>query len=71
VLHHDGPGTELGYRLAWARTYLKGMGLLNNSSRGIWALTEEGTALATDPVLTDRQRSDRILELRARYLTGA
>ena len=28
VLHHDGPGTEIGYRLAWARTYLKGMGLL-------------------------------------------
>ena len=23
VLHHDGPGTEVGYRLAWARTYLK------------------------------------------------
>jgi hypothetical protein len=34
VLHHDGPGTEIGYRLAWARTYLKGMGLLTNSSRG-------------------------------------
>ncbi len=33
VLHHDGPGTEIGYRLAWARTYLKGMGLLTNSSR--------------------------------------
>lgn len=49
VLHHDGPGTELGYRLAWARTYLKGMGLLTNSSRGVWALTEDGTALVTDP----------------------
>ena len=31
--------TELGYRLAWARTYLKKYGLLENSSRGIWALT--------------------------------
>jgi restriction system protein len=69
VLHHDGPGTELGYRLAWARTYLKGMGLLTNSSRGVWALTEDGTALVTDTVLTDSQRSERILELRARYLT--
>ena len=46
VLHHDGPGTEIGYRLAWARTYLKGMGLLTNSSRGVWALTEEGAALS-------------------------
>ena len=25
VLHGDGPGTEIAYRLAWARTYLKGM----------------------------------------------
>ena len=31
--------TEIGYRLAWARTYLKKYGLLENSSRGIWALT--------------------------------
>jgi restriction system protein len=32
-----------GYRLAWARTYLEGMGLLTNSSRGVWALTDDGT----------------------------
>ncbi len=31
--------TEVGYRLAWARTYLKKVGLIENSSRGIWALT--------------------------------
>lgn len=49
VLHHDGPGTELGYRLAWARTYLKGMGLLTNSARGVWTMTEEGIALVTNP----------------------
>lgn len=33
--------TEIGYRLAWARTYLKKAGYLENSSRGIWALTEK------------------------------
>lgn len=70
VLHNDGPETEIGYRLAWARTYLKGMGLLTNSSRGVWALTDNGTALLTDPSATDDQRSERILELRARYLTN-
>jgi restriction system protein len=69
VLHNDGPETEIGYRLAWARTYLKGMGLLTNSSRGVWALTDDGTALLTDPSATDDQRSERIQELRARYLT--
>lgn len=31
--------TEIGYRLAWARTYLKKYGFLENSSRGVWALT--------------------------------
>lgn len=55
VLHNDGPETEIGYRLAWARTYLKGMGLLANSARGVWALTDEGTALLTAPSTTDDQ----------------
>ncbi len=31
--------TEVEYRLAWARTYLKKFGLLENSKRGIWSLT--------------------------------
>jgi restriction system protein len=30
--------TEVGYRLAWARTYLKKYGLLENSTRGVWSL---------------------------------
>ena len=33
--------SEIGYRLAWARTYLKKYGLLENSRRGIWSLTEK------------------------------
>ena len=48
VLHNNGPETEIGYRLAWARSALKHMGLLTNSTRGVWALTDEGTALVTD-----------------------
>ena len=32
--------TEVEYRLAWARTYLKLYGLLENSARGVWALTK-------------------------------
>lgn len=42
-LHGDGPMTELEYRLMWARTYLKTYGLLNNSQRGVWSLTEAGS----------------------------
>ncbi len=33
--------TELEYRLAWARTYLKKYGVLENSSRGIWAIVPD------------------------------
>ncbi len=62
VLHNNGPETEIGYRLAWARTYLKGMGLLTNSARGVWVLTDEGTALVTDPSATDEQRGERVRE---------
>ncbi len=44
ILHNPkrGGGTEVEYRLAWARTYLKGYGLLENSTRGVWALTKRG-----------------------------
>ncbi|MDH2429877.1 restriction endonuclease [Sphaerisporangium sp. TRM90804] len=42
VPHGNGPRSEIEYRTAWARSYLKGMGLLANSSRGSWSLTPEG-----------------------------
>ena len=37
-LHGNTSQTEVEYRLAWSRTYLKKYGLLENSSRGIWSL---------------------------------
>lgn len=39
---HKGGTTKLSYRLAWTRNYLKRYGILTNSSRGIWALTNKG-----------------------------
>ncbi|UCE68066.1 MAG: restriction endonuclease [Candidatus Zixiibacteriota bacterium] len=39
---HRGNQTKFSYRLAWTRTYLKWYGLLENSERGIWALTSKG-----------------------------
>jgi len=36
----EGAVSEVDYRLAWSRTYLKKFGLLENSSRGIWALSK-------------------------------
>jgi restriction system protein len=44
ILHDSDKGsqTEVEYRLAWSRTYLKKYGILENSSRGVWALTAKG-----------------------------
>lgn len=41
-ISHGNEGTivEVDYRLAWSRTYLKKFGLLENSNRGIWALSK-------------------------------
>ncbi|WFR71902.1 restriction endonuclease [Prescottella defluvii] len=68
ILHGDGPGTEVEYRLAWARTYLKGMGLLANSRRAVWSVTKRGREvtegdirplLATFTADKRRQRQNR------------
>lgn len=47
ILHNAERGgqTEVEYRLAWSRTYLKKYGILENSSRGVWALTTKGRQL--------------------------
>lgn len=44
LLHNPerGSQTEIEYRLAWSRTYLKKYGILENSNRGVWALTSKG-----------------------------
>lgn len=42
---HRGNRTKLSYRLAWGRNYLKRAGLLENSARGVWALTALGKAI--------------------------
>lgn len=42
IPHKTGSKTEVEYRLAWTRTYLKKYGILENSSRGVWSLTIKG-----------------------------
>lgn len=44
--HNDNSDqTEVFYRLAWARSYLKKFGLLENSKRGVWSLTARAKEL--------------------------
>jgi len=49
-LHGDGPRTEFSYRLAWARTYLKKGGALENSERGVWHLTPAGHEMSDEEI---------------------
>jgi restriction system protein len=60
--------TEVEYRLAWARTYLKKYGILDNSSRGVWVIRPEHRDVKrVDPdevvryvrELTKREREER------------
>lgn len=63
--------TEVEYRLAWTRTYLKKYGVLENSSRGVWALTPKGLQLdRVDPqtikrYVRDMDRQARTTTVRA------
>ena len=57
---HRGTTTKLSYRLRWARNYLKHYGLLENSERGVWALTPKG--LKSDKV-DPRAVSRKVREL--------
>jgi restriction system protein len=45
ILHYPEKSstTAVGYRLAWTRTYLKKYGIIENSKRGVWAFTSEGS----------------------------
>lgn len=59
ILHLGGPRSEIEYRLAWARTYLKGMGTLASAGRGVWETTLLGREISQDqigPLLREYKR---------------
>jgi restriction system protein len=58
VQHGSGPGSEVDYRAAWARTHLKRIGVVENTSRGVWTITEAGRSVLEEEV-RDRVRQDR------------
>lgn len=55
---HRGNTSKLSYRSAWARNYLKRLGLIENSGRALWALTSEG--LKTQKI--DKEESKKIVK---------
>jgi restriction system protein len=63
------PGHHMGlieYRLAWARNYLKNIGAIENSSRGVWSLTPDGKTMSADEI-PDRVRTWKTEYNRAYY----
>jgi restriction system protein len=69
ILHGgEGPRTEIEYRLAWSRTYLKWFGALENSARGVWSLTDTGRTLSEEELtrLNLEHRSARVAARRDR-----
>lgn len=48
AMHLTHSMTALEYRLAWARSYLKRVGAVDNSARGVWTLTEKGASFTQD-----------------------
>lgn len=72
VPHGDGPSTQFEYELAWVRTYLKKVGALENSQRGVWRLTPAGAAMSPVELreVPRRVRELDRLKRQARELTG-
>ncbi len=62
--NEEGSVSEIDYRLAWSRSYLKKFGLLENSSRGVWALLHADIDISkldyTNIVRTVREQNRQI-----------
>ena len=73
VPHSDGRQTKVSYNLAWAKSYMKKVGLLDNSARGVWTLTPEGeTCTETDILLVPaRVRKMHVESRKTQKLDGS
>ena len=58
---NDDRMSRIEYHLAWARNGLKQVGAIENSARGVWAITERGHQVTEDEVLAE------VKEWRAEY----
>lgn len=63
IPHTDGRQSKVSYNLHWAKTYLKKAGYVDNSVRGVWALTDAGETctqqdVALVPALVRKMAAD-------------
>ena len=59
IPHKAGPQTEISYRIAWVKTWLKWGEVVDNPQRAVWVLTERGRSA------TEQQVEALRLELRS------
>ncbi len=59
IPHKDGPQSEVDFRAAWARTHLKLVGAVDNTSRGIWTITEGGRRIQSEQQVRELIRLER------------
>lgn len=59
IPHKAGPQTEISYRIAWVKTWLKWGAVVDNPQRAVWVLTERGRSA------TEQQIEALRLELRS------
>ena len=71
VPHKDGPQSAVDYRAAWARTHLKRVGAIDNTSKGIWTITEIGRRIKTDKKVRELIRLERAKQNKERQSRNA
>ena len=59
IVHGDGTQSEFAYRCAWARTHLRRIGAVENSARGVWAITEAGRRIGSAEEAQELVRRER------------
>ena len=57
--HKNGPKSEVDYRAAWARTHLKFVGAIDNTTRGVWTISEVGRKIYSEKQIRKLVRDDR------------
>ena len=55
---HNFTMTEVEYRLAWARTYLKNFGAIESSKQRVWALTAKGKKMLKENEIDPKEIRD-------------
>ena len=58
--HSDGPRSKFAYVSARARTALRRIGAMDDSARGVWAITEKGRQVGSAVELPRKYREFRV-----------